>query len=49
MRPYLEKPYHKKLGWGSGLKVKALSLSPSSEKKKWINSVAIYFHNLKHH
>jgi hypothetical protein len=32
MRPYLEKLYHKKLGWW--FKVKALSSSPSTGEKK---------------
>jgi hypothetical protein len=34
LRNYLEKPYHKKLGLVEWLKVKALSSSPSTAKKK---------------
>jgi hypothetical protein len=35
VRPYLEKPYHKNLGWWTGgFKVKALSSSPTTAKKK---------------
>jgi hypothetical protein len=33
-RPYLEKPYHKKIGLVEWLKVKALRSSPNTTKKK---------------